>query len=394
MFRSVRLRRWTSTRTRETLMRDYYGSLDGVRGVGILFVLGYHYLLLNGYDWSTIGFSWIWIQMFFVQSGFLITRILLDAKGESIRKYLGQFYWRRVLRIFPVYFGYLLLATVTSVLFDVPEEFGRRAPALFSFTYNFADIARVIARANLWFIHFWSLSLEEQFYFVWPLLVFVLGIRSLRLLVVSVIILAPLFRFWFVQHLMAGGLSGEMSGRVSYSFTISQLDALAAGAAIPILNLQRHVRKTGRWVAGMACLLLVAGVLNYLALRQQGLTISVTSLGLSGGMVNNLQHVWSYSLVNLLFLFVILHLTTVRYRGIFTAPVFVRIGKIAFGMYVLHMAVLIAFNWLNAKYLHSVALSFAMGFGATFLLADLSYRHFERRFLAMKDSWIGEPRHV
>jgi peptidoglycan/LPS O-acetylase OafA/YrhL len=370
--------------------REYYRSLDGVRGVGIVFVLGYHFLLLSDYDWSTIGFSWIWIQMFFVQSGFLITRILLDDKNESAGQFFGRFYWRRILRIFPVYFGYLLIALVASTLFNVPEDFGSRAPTLFTFTYNFADIARKIVRANLWFIHFWSLSVEEQFYLVWPLFIFLLGIRSLRVLVVAVIVLAPLFRLWFVQHLMMDGITAEMSGRVSYSFTISQLDALATGAAIPILNLAQHVRRTGRWVAGMAFLLIAAGTLNFVMLHQQGVLISFTSLGLSGGMVDNFQHVWSYSLVNLLFLFLILHLTTGRYQGIFTLPIFVRLGKIVYGMYVIHMAVLIGFDWLNERYIHNIALSFAMGFGATFLLADLSYRHFERRFLALKDSWIGK----
>ena len=376
----------------EAPAREYYRSLDGARGVGIVFVLGYHYLLLSGYDWSTIGFSWIWIQMFFVQSGFLITRVLLDSKDESVGPYLGRFYWRRMLRIFPVYFGYLLIATVASVLFNVPEEFSRRAPTLFTFTYNFADLQREIVLGNLWFIHFWSLSLEEQFYFVWPLLVFLLGTRPLRILVVAVILLAPPFRLWFVHHLMMDGQTAEMSGRVSYSFTISQLDALAAGAAIPILNLTRHVRRPGRWVAGMACLLIAAGMLNYFLLYQQGVHISITSLGLSAGMVDNFQHVWSYSLVNLLFLFLILHLTTAQYRGIFALPVFVRLGKIVLGMYVIHMAVLIAFDWLNVRYIHSVALSFVLGFGATFFLADLSYRHFERRFLALKDSWVGRAR--
>jgi peptidoglycan/LPS O-acetylase OafA/YrhL len=371
---------------------EYFRSLDGIRGVGIIFVLGYHYLLLSDYDWSTIGFSWVWIQMFFVQSGFLITRILTDSTQEDAGAYFSRFYWRRILRIFPVYFGYLLVAAITWRFLGVPEDFGRRAPTLLSFTYNLSDVAREIVHGNLWFIHFWSLAVEEQFYLAWPLLVYLLGPRSLRLLVVAVILLVPLFRWWFVQHLISDGMSPEMSGRLSYSFTVSQLDALATGAAIAILNLQTRVRHTGRWALGMVSLLVAAGALNYLALTRSGLELSVSSLGLSGGLVGNLQHVWSYTLVNLAFLFVILHLTSEGYRGVFTAPVLVRIGKIAYGMYVYHMAVLIAFDWLNERYLHNVALSFVMGFGATYLLADLSYRYFEQRFLAMKDRWIGRPR--
>lgn len=374
------------------MTNEYFRSLDGIRGVGIIFVLGYHYLLLSDYDWSTIGFSWIWIQMFFVQSGFLITRILTASAQEDAGAYFSRFYWRRILRIFPVYFGYLLVAAITWRFLGVPEEFGRRAPTLLSFTYNLADVAREIVHGNLWFIHFWSLSVEEQFYLAWPLLVYLLGPRALRLLVVAVILLVPLFRWWFVQHLISDGMSPEMSGRLSYSFTVSQLDALATGAAIAILNLQTRVRHTGRWALGMVSLLVAAGALNYLALTRSGMELSVSSLGLSGGLVGNLQHVWSYTLVNLAFLFVILHLTSEGYRGVFTAPVLVRIGKIAYGMYVYHMAVLIAFDWLNERYLHNLALSFAMGFGATYLLADLSYRYFEQRFLAMKDRWIGRPR--
>lgn len=373
-------------------MRDYFKSLDGIRGVGIVFVLAYHYLLLSDFSWSTIGFSWIWIQMFFVQSGFLITRILLDTKEQPLGKYLGRFYWRRILRIFPIYFGYLLIPTAGSLLFGVPEEFGRRAPALFTFTFNFAGVARDIVNANLWFIHFWSLSVEEQFYVIWPLVVFVLGVRPLKVLVAGVIVLAPVFRLWFVQHLMADGLTAELSGRVSYTFTVCQLDALACGAAIPILQLQRRVRRTGRWALAMTGLVLAVGAVNLLSLRSRGVEISATSLGLSGSMVENAQHVWSYSLVNILFMFVVIHLTSDGYRGVFTTPVLVRIGKIAYGMYVLHMLVLIGFDRLNERYLHNVPLSFVAAFGATYLLADFSYRHFESRFLALKNAWIGRGR--
>src|SRR4051812_30716771 len=90
-------------------------ALDGVRGLAILLVLLYHCLQISGNSplvrliQKTWGFGWAGVDLFFVLSGFLITGILLDAKGTSARNYFRNFYARRTVRIFPLYFAFLAL---------------------------------------------------------------------------------------------------------------------------------------------------------------------------------------------------------------------------------------------------------------------------------------------
>src|SRR6187402_1197087 len=115
-------------------MQKYFNSLDGVRGCTICFVILYHYLRLYGTDPSLMGFSWIFIQMFFVQSGFLITTILLKSKDQPFGIYAREFYWRRILRIFPVYFLYIGLFIILYFFFHKPEDLPLRIPYLFTFT--------------------------------------------------------------------------------------------------------------------------------------------------------------------------------------------------------------------------------------------------------------------
>src|SRR5689334_13554869 len=91
-------------------------ALDGVRGIAILLVILFHY----GY----LGCGWIGVQLFFVLSGFLITSILIKDKGQSLKQYLKRFYWRRSLRIFPLYYLYLFVMLAAFLLFRIPPAFG------------------------------------------------------------------------------------------------------------------------------------------------------------------------------------------------------------------------------------------------------------------------------
>jgi peptidoglycan/LPS O-acetylase OafA/YrhL len=84
----------------------YVKSLDGIRGVGAVGVIAAHY----GY----LQCGWVVVQFFFVLSGCLITSILLAEREQPFQHYLGRFYWRRIRRIFPVYFGFLLILGIST----------------------------------------------------------------------------------------------------------------------------------------------------------------------------------------------------------------------------------------------------------------------------------------
>ena len=190
----------------------YVKSLDGIRGVGAVGVIAAHY----GY----LQCGWVVVQFFFVLSGYLITSILLAEKEHPFRQYLGHFYWRRILRIFPVYFGFLLICGIFYLLLKQPREFLQVLPSLLTYTYNFYLVPPGRSLSGI-FPHLWSLSVEEQFYLLWPLLIFALTPRGARWMVVAILISIPLLRTLFV---IAGALlrgrsifaSAESRGRHHY----------------------------------------------------------------------------------------------------------------------------------------------------------------------------------
>ena len=371
-------------------MRRYINSLDGIRGFGIFFVICYHFMLLSDFNPTVLGFSWIWIQMFFVQSGYLITDILINSKDKPFKIYAGQFYWRRMLRIFPVYFMYLFAFAALYLVLHKPEDFGSRAPFLFSFTYNYTRLIPEIdffSLDGIWFMHFWSLAVEEQFYLVWPFLIYFLDEKKIKFLIICVILAVPVFRFFFTDYVLANGFDPKLTGEITYAFTLSQFDAFMIGAAIPIFKLRERIQKPGKWVIAAAVVVLVAGITNYLLLRNEGLDIHWSSFGTSVAMIENLQHVWSYTLINILFMFVILYLIKGNYDGVFENKWLVNIGKIVYGMYIYHFGILYVMSKVDQKFIHNFPISFAIAFALTFGLAYISYNYFEKKFLALKDYW-------
>jgi peptidoglycan/LPS O-acetylase OafA/YrhL len=177
-------------------------ALDGVRGIAILLVLVHHFTVFSPASpfeaalASVALLGWSGVDLFFVLSGFLITGILIDARGSN--RYFSSFYARRSLRIFPLYFLMVFLSFVVlpqfaslNLLLVGPSE----VPQWPYWTYlvNFA-----IAERNQ-FIHgvldiAWSLAIEEQFYLVWAVVVWVLSPRWLGPLCAFVVLLAPTLR--------------------------------------------------------------------------------------------------------------------------------------------------------------------------------------------------------
>ncbi len=365
--------------------RPYLPALDGLRGFGIVFVVGYHFVRIADLHPTIFGFSWIWMQMFFVQSGFLITEILLATKHQTFGHYAAQFYWRRILRIFPLYFGYVLAAALCYIVLGRPYDFADRALYLVTFTNNLSWLSPELPLMSVWFGHFWSLAVEEQFYIVWSLVVFFLSAAKLRVFVIGILVLAPVFRYVFVAGLTAAGYS--IAGEISYTFTLCQLDAFAAGAAIPLFNLPDRVSRPGRWVWICGGLLVVAGLANLIALRSAGVGLSRTSLGIPFAFVDNLQHVWSYTLANALFVFAVLYLSRSDYRGILNHPFLVKTGKISYAIYVLHLLILVGVWRFNLAYIHNTYVAFVLGCVITWIAAWASYHGYEKRFLALKDVW-------
>jgi peptidoglycan/LPS O-acetylase OafA/YrhL len=182
----------------------YLAHVDGLRAVAVLAVLGYHAFP----QWLPGGF--VGVDVFFVISGFLITRILIadfGAPGAGLVAVGRRFYARRVRRIFPALILVLLASYTLGFLLLLPNDLVALCPKLLSsagFYLNF-----VLARGVGYFagsaqsdplLHLWSLSVEEQFYLLWPLLLWACFRARIRILS-AIVFMAGCSYFWNSQKL-------------------------------------------------------------------------------------------------------------------------------------------------------------------------------------------------
>lgn len=199
-------------------------ALDGVRGLAILLVMVFHFRAPDLPKWAAAaaGIGWCGVDLFFVLSGFLITGILLDTRDSA--RCLPVFWARRVLRIFPLYFAALalLLAIAPAGWKPPPGDQGFYWLYLNNWVFLLED-----RQANHILGHFWSLAVEEQFYLLWPIAVWLLPPRWMLRAAAAGIVVSAASRIWVVT----AGLEPE----AIYRGALFRLDALLAGSACAAL---------------------------------------------------------------------------------------------------------------------------------------------------------------
>ncbi len=369
------------------MMNQYVRSLDGVRAIAVLLVMLFHYRIY-AFGSAGIGVGWIGVQLFFVLSGFLITRILLHEKKNALGFYLKKFYWRRSLRIFPLYFGYLFVISALFFVTRQPSFLGDKLPFLYTYTFNFTRLFPGWQHSPL-YTHLWSLSVEEQFYLFWPFFIFFLSGKRLKVGIISILVGVPVFRFLLGYYLVNfSALEPEAIGEAIYWCTFSHIDAFALGGAITIFDWQHKVKNSAYWLMGSCIALSLSGLLNALSIMQTDTRFEVSSLGYPIGGMHNLQHVWSYTLFNIAFAALILFLLHRQdKKNIFDNPWLVSVGRVSYGMYLFHWAILSGYSKLVEKLPFAVpsVLLFAVYFVMVYAAALLSYQVYEKRFLKLKD---------
>jgi peptidoglycan/LPS O-acetylase OafA/YrhL len=235
-------------------------ALDGIRGVAILLVLFHHFTILTPDSSASAALSraaalgWAGVDLFFVLSGFLITGILIAARGR--RRYFSSFYARRTLRIVPLYylvvFASLIVLPWSPALYDVLAGPGAPREQLPYWLYltNFAVAERGAFLHGILDVA-WSLAIEEQFYVVWAAVVWLLAPRLLGLTCVAIVVAAPLAR----NVALANG-----SPPIDlYVLTPYRADALVAGALLAWLFARGHL-EGGRRAAPAIVALALSGL--------------------------------------------------------------------------------------------------------------------------------------
>ena len=206
----------------------HVGALDGVRGIAIALVLTYHYSLCAqrfGFEGGLLkvtNIGWCGVDLFFVLSGFLITGVLYDSRNSQ--RYFVNFYARRVLRIFPLYYLAILSVWVLSATWPQANILGVHGSLLWPTIYltNVIVALEGPSAVPTALLHFWSLAIEEHFYLLWPFVVTLGSRRFLMGTAITIIVAAFSLRAAFV-------ILGA-DPWTSYFLTPMRLDALAVGA--------------------------------------------------------------------------------------------------------------------------------------------------------------------
>jgi peptidoglycan/LPS O-acetylase OafA/YrhL len=357
----------------------YYKSLDGFRALAVLMVLLIHS------QWLPIG--WVGVQMFFVLSGFLITGILVAQKQAKFSDYIGYFYWKRSLRIWPLYFLFLALSGASYFFYSVPEGLKTCWISLVSYTYNFVRIAP--QNDSNWFGHFWTLCIEEQFYLVWPFVVFYLTVQRLRRLTILLIIIGPLIRYFTGIAFASVSNSPQQIQQAVHSLATSHIDAFASGALVALIPPYWRtiiLPKLRHLFFGIAATTLICGLANSWVLADRGLPPHWQALGYDT-MCYQYQYVWGYTLLNLTSASLMLCLMENRFfPSLFQQRSAVYLGTISYGIYVWHLPLhyLLFTFWPVAPHSMQGLMRFFTLLALTVTVASISYFGFERFFLKMK----------
>ena len=365
-------------------------ALDGVRGLAILAVLLFHFgtppnpkgPVDAAITWL-LAYGALGVDLFFVLSGFLITGILYDTRTDPA--YFRNFYMRRVLRIFPLYYGVLVI-----VFFVVPavpalhgsEIAGLRSQQAWAWLYGVNVYLAIHGGWVLSYLtHFWSLAVEEQFYLVWPLLIWLLAARPRLLLTFPLAAALAAFGSRIAASLMGVSLIATTV------LTPFQLDSLAIGGFLAIYLRQpdgeARIRRliVPMALAGIAILLLQFGVRHFTE---------------HGSALQSLRSGAFRLLLAALLLKALVAPASSGWSRFFRSSPMTFLGKYSYGLYVYHHF----FSYYFAKHGTEIALAAAIGshvaalaiqavggMAASMAIAWLSYEYFEKYFLRLKRLW-------
>lgn len=362
--------------------RFYFPELDSIRFFLFWGVWGYHALPRqeNVYTehhvpaafasliTSILKAGMASLDVFFILSAFLITELLLREKELRGVPDLKAFYIRRLLRIWPLYFFMIALAGFVSI-FDRSQPLGwAYAVSFLLFAGNWIMVFRGFPRAEI-IGPLWSVSFEEQFYLLWPLVVRRASKRNLIQIATGLLVLAALARLILLLK--------HTGGQPIWYNSFARLDSIACGILLAAIF---HGRPTLRVGLATRLALLLAGISAWLIVGLRcGLLDPVPTL--LGGMIG-------YPLMSLGGVAIFLCVLGAAQDGLpfLKYSWLVYFGKISYGLYAYHFLGLQLSHHLLTRYhnAHSWTLSWLCGLAITFSLAVVSFRWLESPFLRLK----------
>ncbi|MEO5903535.1 MAG: acyltransferase [Gemmatimonadaceae bacterium] len=371
------------------LLEGYVPALDGVRGLAILIVMLGHFAI----GFATAGpadvvlktlmqTGWAGVDLFFVLSGFLITGILLEAKGAP--HYFKNFYARRILRIFPVYYAFLFAFFVLLPIVKPPAPGGPFDGWNVSQWWFWGYLSNLQILFPAWprpepLSHFWSLAVEEQFYLFWPAVVLFTSRKGLLRTCVAFMLISVALRIW----LQTTGINPT----AGYRITPARLDTLGTGAALAILVRDPHWWPTIRRLAPPAIPAALAGLVI--------VSIPTRSMLQTGFLIQAIGYTLLSIIGASLIVFTIDPAASGRSAVRFLrTPVMRFLGKYSYAMYIFHFPLawflenaglgVNRYPTIGGSHIPGVIAFSVMTGGLTVIAALVSWNLLEKRFLALK----------
>lgn len=339
---------------------NYYPELNGIRAIAAFMVILFHYFSEGPFPdiikkISVLGQTGV--TLFFVLSGFLMTRILINEKSSP--NFFKVFYIGRILRIFPLYYFFLILFYILSpILSETTNNFDDPKWTFFVFLQNIPMTFQMPFNGPG---HFWSLAVEEHFYLVLPILVFFLSQKALKYLLYIIILLAILFRVLILSQ-----------GFEIYQFTLTIMDGLAIGSLLAIYEKNNGFSMLNpKKIATFFIILIIVFLIFWLAFSSKAVFF---------------VQIIKFTIIAFVFLLLILFAISSNDKNIVKKLLLTKFmqfsGKISFGLYVFHP---LCFLILQKEFrFNNILVDFLISIFTTFSISSLSFYLFEAKFLKIK----------
>ena len=366
--------------------------LDGIRGFAIIAVMLYHFSISFQHQTDLISLDlfvakilqsgWLGVDLFFVMSGFLITSILYSSTEN--KNYFKNFYVRRILRIFPLY--YLILCILIFIIPMLSESMNEKTKLLQDNSFWFWmylvnwRVAFLGGFEHIQAGYMWSLAVEEQFYLIWPIVVKYFK-NSLAGICFAAVVLGLILKIYLFTE--------GYNATTLYVMTFTHLDGLLLGSALAVLYLKKEID---------ASMLLK---FKYIACLSLLICITIFIIEKDFAFYSDLVSLFGISAVSILFCFLLITMLNSgdasTLNKIFSLEPVIYVGKLCYGLYLVHHPIglfvnekIISHNsfMIKGSYLPSLFLSILLSGALSILIAHLSYNLFEKHFLNLKKRFI------
>jgi peptidoglycan/LPS O-acetylase OafA/YrhL len=353
----------------------YFPGLNGLRAIAAVAVVISHvtlalqqfnlnpYILGKAFDGQPKGLTLAGygVSIFFVLSGFLIT-YLLEAEKLVTDIDIKKFYFRRILRIWPLYYLYLLLCVIAIIIFKLDLNI----QSLFFYIFYAANVPFILGTMLPFLAHYWSLGVEEQFYLFWPWVIKKIDRYLIPILVVAIM---TLISAKVLLHIFRPGSILETT------IHVTRFHCMMIGALGAILYRQENRlflwitdNKIAQAIAWLAIFLVainkfhIASIIDTEIISLVGLTLIIGQIRIKNRLINLEKNILDF------------------------------LGKISYGIYVIHplLIFLIAKVLCNLKWPDPLRyfLAYTSVLGTTIVLSYLSYNYFEKYFLKLKKRFV------